>query len=149
MSAEMLTTLLTGLVLQLSIFGGVWYTLRRMDAAAERSEAHLVAMTEELKEDIAALRTHLKEDRARLSADLREEIADLRADVGRDFTDLQADLTAINHALNEMRAPIARLKGPFHSGVIHPLRRCPQQVRYRSRVVSRSLVRRRGLPPCG
>jgi len=98
MSAEILTTLLTGLGLLLTFAAAFGWLILRMDA-----------FRTELKDDMGALRTELKEDIGTLRTELKGEIQSLRG-----------DLTTTNRELSEMRVSVARLEGPIRPGLIRP-----------------------------
>ena len=109
MSAEMLTTLLTGLGILLSFAGAFGWLILRMDS-----------FRTELKDDIGSLRTELKDDIGSLRTELKDELGALRTEVKSDIGSLRTDLATTNRELSEMRVSVARLEGQIHPGLIRP-----------------------------
>lgn len=131
MSAEMLTTLLTGLGLLLSFVGAFGWLVHRMDAIAERLDGRITDTRTELKgdlselrtefkRDLSELRTELKEDTAALRTELKEDISELRTELKEDIAGVREGVALANHELGEMRISVARLEGPLHPGLIRP-----------------------------
>lgn len=93
-SAEMLTTLLTGLGLLLSLVAAVGWITHRMYSIAERLDARITSACAELKEDFAVLRTEIKGDIAELRTELKADIAELRTEIKGDIARVRDGLTA-------------------------------------------------------
>lgn len=120
MSAEMLTTLLTGLGLLLSFVGAFGWLVHRMDAIAERLDGRITDTRTELKGDLSELRTEFKRDLSELRTELKEDISELRTELKEDIAGVREGVALANHELGEMRISVARLEGPLHPGLIRP-----------------------------
>lgn len=115
MSAEMLTTLLTGLGLLLSFAGAFGWMIHRMDAIAHRLDARITSTRDELKEDNAELRTEFKHDLAALRTEIKLDITELRTELKHDIAEVRNSLTTTTHELSEMRVSGRAPRGPYSS----------------------------------
>lgn len=120
MSAEMLTTLLTGLGILLSFAGAFGWLILRMDSFRTELKDDIGSLRTELKDDIGSLRTELKDDNGSLRTELKDELGALRTEVKSDIGSLRTDLATTNRELSEMRVSVARLEGQIHPGLIRP-----------------------------
>ena len=120
MSAEMLTTLLTGLGILLSFAGAFAWLILRMDSFRTELKDDIRSLRTEFKDDLGSLRTELKDDLGSLRSEVKSDIRSLRTEVKSDIGCLRTDLSTTNRDLREIRVSVARLEGQIRPGLIRP-----------------------------
>jgi len=131
MSAEMLTTLLTGLGILLSFAGAFAWLILRMDSFRTELKDDIRSLRTEFKDDLGSLRTELKDDLGSLRSEVKSDIRSLRTEVKSDIRSLRTevksdigclrtDLSTTNRDLREIRVSVARLEGQIRPGLIRP-----------------------------
>src|SRR5699024_10586168 len=150
MSAEMLTTLLTGLGILLSFAGAFGWLILRMDS-----------FRTELKDDIDSLRTELKDDIGSLRTELKDELGALRTEVKSDIGSLRTDLATLTgssvrcgfqwldwrgRSIQASSARIDRVSGAPDQGEL-PVEVCKKFCRSEHRFVECNRAPRRAHPP--
>src|SRR5690625_7463427 len=131
MSAEMLTTLLTGLGLLLSFAGAFAWLILGMDSVRTELKDDSRSLRTEFKDDLGSLRTELKDalgslrsevksDIRSLRTEVKSDIRSLRTEVKSDIGCLRTDLSTTNRDLREIRVSVARLEGQIRPGLIRP-----------------------------